>query len=220
MICDTFIDWMIDNEVLFADMLLIAGYSWGDIDDAIEKDSDIRKQEIETDIYANNLNRETQRNIAELTISIDSEWIKERQLAYINEKIEVAESELNNKYKKYREDVKFKTFKERQGFNSSIQIGNIKSLHNKRFNADKYDSDRITQIDIDIAHNKGFGDVLTINQAGFCLCPFHGENTPSFKVYDNLRGKCFGGCGWAGDRIDYEMKKYGLNFVEAVRRLK
>ncbi|EQB33533.1 hypothetical protein M529_03760 [Sphingobium ummariense RL-3] len=51
------------------------------------------------------------------------------------------------------------------------------------------------------------------------LCPFHDENTPSFRVND-AKGlfHCFG-CGAGGDVIDFLTHVEGLNFVEAVRAL-
>lgn len=49
------------------------------------------------------------------------------------------------------------------------------------------------------------------------LCPFHGEKTPSFKVYeDNFH--CFG-CGANGDAIDFVMKLEGCGHGEAIERI-
>ncbi len=51
------------------------------------------------------------------------------------------------------------------------------------------------------------------------LCPFHNEKTPSFSVSPR-RGifKCFG-CGEGGDVIRYVMKREGLAFHDAVKKL-
>ena len=51
------------------------------------------------------------------------------------------------------------------------------------------------------------------------LCPFHTENTPSFRVND-AKGvfHCFG-CGAAGDAIDFIMHMDGRGFVDAVKIL-
>lgn len=51
------------------------------------------------------------------------------------------------------------------------------------------------------------------------LCPFHEENTPSFRVND-AKGvfHCFG-CGTAGDAIDFIMHMDGRGFVDAVKIL-
>lgn len=51
------------------------------------------------------------------------------------------------------------------------------------------------------------------------LCPFHAENTPSFRVND-AKGVffCFG-CSASGDLVDYLRGMEGLTFVEALRWL-
>lgn len=48
-------------------------------------------------------------------------------------------------------------------------------------------------------------------------CPFHGEKTPSFYVYDD-HYHCFG-CGEHGDVITFIMKSTGASFMEAVEDL-
>jgi len=48
-------------------------------------------------------------------------------------------------------------------------------------------------------------------------CPFHGEKTPSFYVYDD-GFHCFG-CGAHGDAISFVMRADGASFIEAVERL-
>ena len=48
-------------------------------------------------------------------------------------------------------------------------------------------------------------------------CPFHGEKTPSFYVYDDGY-HCFG-CGAHGDAIGFIMQSEGAGFIEAVERL-
>ncbi|WP_028323123.1 CHC2 zinc finger domain-containing protein [Desulfatirhabdium butyrativorans] len=51
------------------------------------------------------------------------------------------------------------------------------------------------------------------------LCPFHGERTPSFFVYENSnRYHCFG-CGESGDAIDFVRRLEGCTFKDAVERL-
>jgi DNA primase len=49
------------------------------------------------------------------------------------------------------------------------------------------------------------------------LCPFHGEKTPSFHVYDD-HYHCFG-CGAHGSVIDFVMQAEKLSFPQAVERL-
>jgi DNA primase len=48
-------------------------------------------------------------------------------------------------------------------------------------------------------------------------CPFHGEKTPSFYVYDD-HFHCFG-CGAHGDAISFVMQNQGTSFPEAVEQL-
>jgi DNA primase len=48
-------------------------------------------------------------------------------------------------------------------------------------------------------------------------CPFHGEKTPSFYVYDD-HFHCFG-CGAHGDAIAFVMRAEGASFPDAVERL-
>jgi DNA primase len=48
-------------------------------------------------------------------------------------------------------------------------------------------------------------------------CPFHGEKSPSFYVYDDGY-HCFG-CGAHGDAITFVMQSQGLSFMEAVSQL-
>ncbi|HVZ09641.1 DNA primase [Rhodopila sp.] len=48
-------------------------------------------------------------------------------------------------------------------------------------------------------------------------CPFHGEKTPSFYVYEDGY-HCFG-CGAHGDVISFVMQSQGLGFMEAVEQL-
>ncbi|WP_188206183.1 DNA primase [Alkalibacillus aidingensis] len=53
----------------------------------------------------------------------------------------------------------------------------------------------------------------------FGLCPFHGENTPSFSVSpDKQIFHCFG-CGKGGNVIKFIMELNSTNFVEAIQAL-
>lgn len=57
------------------------------------------------------------------------------------------------------------------------------------------------------------------NHEGFTCCPFHGEKTPSCKVYTGNRGwHCFG-CHAGGDVLDFAQKYFGLGFVDAAAKL-
>lgn len=66
------------------------------------------------------------------------------------------------------------------------------------------------------------GKSVTIKNKGrykVACCPFHKEKTPSFNIYDdNGSYHCYG-CSEHGDVISFVMKRYGLNFKEAVDKL-
>lgn len=59
---------------------------------------------------------------------------------------------------------------------------------------------------------------FTPNRAGYICCPFHGERTPSLKLYPDGGWHCFG-CGKGGSSIDFVMALFDIDFRQAVVRL-
>lgn len=58
-----------------------------------------------------------------------------------------------------------------------------------------------------------------VNHDGYVCCPFHGEKTPSCKIYPGNRGwHCFG-CHKGGDVLDFVQLYFGLDFQEAAAKL-
>ena len=51
------------------------------------------------------------------------------------------------------------------------------------------------------------------------LCPFHGEKTPSFTVFEETASYYCFGCHAGGDVITFVMKYQNLDYIEAVRYL-
>ena len=66
------------------------------------------------------------------------------------------------------------------------------------------------------------GTYVTLKRSGrdfVCLCPFHGEDTPSCYVHPGEEYfKCFG-CGAGGDVITFVMRHLNLDYWEAVKFL-
>lgn len=75
----------------------------------------------------------------------------------------------------------------------------------------------------DIARAKAFPieELIEITRRdGFVNCIFHGEKTPSMKIYrKENRWWCYGACASGGDVIDYVVRSEGIDFVEAVKKL-
>ena len=59
---------------------------------------------------------------------------------------------------------------------------------------------------------------ISVNRAGFALCPFHGEKTPSLKFFDDGGFYCFG-CHVGGTAIDFTARLLDVEPLEAVKRL-
>ncbi|MGI8316116.1 DNA primase [Halobacillus mangrovi] len=65
----------------------------------------------------------------------------------------------------------------------------------------------------------GYVDLKKQGRNYFGLCPFHGENTPSFSVSaDKQIFHCFG-CGKGGNVYTFLMEIEGFSFIQAVKQL-
>lgn len=58
---------------------------------------------------------------------------------------------------------------------------------------------------------------LEPDRRGWCLCPFHGEKTPSFHLYQQ-KFRCFG-CNASGDVVDLVSALLEVKPLEAVKEL-
>lgn len=68
---------------------------------------------------------------------------------------------------------------------------------------------------MEVAHHCG----LSVNRAGFALCPLHGEKSPSLKLYTNTNTfHCFG-CGAGTSAIDLTAAVQGITPLEAAKTL-
>jgi|GEM_PF-1921996 hypothetical protein len=77
----------------------------------------------------------------------------------------------------------------------------------------------ISREDIGRAEQYPMENLIEFNRSRMTRCPFHNEKTPSCSlVKDSNVIHCFG-CGGSWNSIEVAMKKYGIAFVEAVKRL-
>ena len=80
----------------------------------------------------------------------------------------------------------------------------------------------IEQIHLRVDISSVVGDYLALRRQGSrlcCCCPFHEDKSPSFFINPHTNTyHCFG-CGENGDAISFVMKKEGLTFTEAVRKV-
>lgn len=87
----------------------------------------------------------------------------------------------------------------------------------KRYIDDEVINNRISESDIQSARDYPFENLIELKR-GFALCPFHQDKNPSFYVKNNW-GYCFS-CGKSVDTIAFIMETEGLNFIQAVNKLK
>lgn len=60
---------------------------------------------------------------------------------------------------------------------------------------------------------------VDLTRGSFASCPFHGERTPSLRVYRESNSfHCFG-CGAHGDVISFVQKLFDLSFPDALRKI-
>lgn len=72
---------------------------------------------------------------------------------------------------------------------------------------------------LEAARQYPIGKLLKVNRNGFALCPFHTEETGSFKWYKDAHGYCFGGCGKRFDAVDVYMQIHKCSMKEAINRM-
>ena len=59
---------------------------------------------------------------------------------------------------------------------------------------------------------------ITFNNRGFATCPFHSEDTASFKIQNRLKWHCFG-CNKSGDSIDFVIEYFGITWSDAISKI-
>lgn len=100
------------------------------------------------------------------------------------------------------------------------RLSNMEKLYmyykNKGYKGEELDIDKAREVKIESLH--GFGKMKTVYGRITTSCPFHQEKTPSFVIYKDNHFHCFG-CQAHGDSIEFVMKLFGINFIDAVKYL-
>ena len=150
------------------------------------------------------------------------EWAKERREEYLQGKIKRLSKEITEIYQEYerqtRDDVphwfrlfalEYKKVEEKEK-----RLGRLnKELRNLGSGKEA----EITEDMIEQARNYDITKLIEVKR-NFALCPFHEDKHPSLYLRNNFY-HCFT-CKASGDTISLLMKRDGLNFPEAVKRLR
>jgi hypothetical protein len=100
---------------------------------------------------------------------------------------------------------------------------NTKLLHKLEAKMNRLDprishEGKITPAMVEQARQVPIADLVEFNRAGFALCLWHTEKTPSMKLLKDNKVRCFS-CNQTWDSIDVYRKINGKTFEEAVREL-
>ena len=153
-----------------------------------------------------------------------SDWGKEEKIKYLQEWVNTLSEEITNIYRGYNRmterDVNILTkrvflymadLKKRERLLKGLTM-NLRLL--------KFDGgskNGITPEMIAIARDYPLRELVGSEKFPV-FCPFHNDvHHPNFFIRNNW-GHCFA-CGWSGDAIAFTMKRDGLSFLEAVKRL-
>ncbi len=109
----------------------------------------------------------------------------------------------------------------RYGNQKEIMEDRLKRLRNlwRLYAPPKKSAGGITDADIEKAREHPIRDLIKVGRMNKAKCPFHAEKTPSFHIYSDNHGYCFGGCGRMYDSIDIFMNLNNCDFKTAVRAL-
>ena len=72
---------------------------------------------------------------------------------------------------------------------------------------------------LDVIDGYGLKPRKEIDERHTMMCPFHTEDTPSLKIYDNKSFFCFG-CGAGYGVIDFIKLYEGISFMDVINRYK
>jgi len=141
------------------------------------------------------------------------------RLRYLYDRLFEVESELNERYREYKEMQENDRPYDEKDLISRPIAGLLKQV-------DKFEmairclvhckEGGITPDMIIQARRYPIENLIEVKR-GMALCPFHDDHHPSMGIKNNIC-HCFA-CGYRGDVIDVMMKLENLNFQQAIRRL-
>ena len=162
--------------------------------------------------------------IAEFRLDM-GDWGKERRRSYLLGQLNAIQSEIDGIHARYQE----LTESDSSYLNKFIATLRLEPLEKQlkkvkselRYLKNSMDgrvlnNNGVTQDMIEQARSHPLEDLVDLTR-GKALCPFHDDHHPSMSIKNN-RYRCWA-CGENGDVIDFVMKRDGLAFHEAVRRL-
>lgn len=163
-------------------------------------------------------------SIQEFVDNFNFEERRKMRIEFLEEKIKELQNYLREVYQEYQNSYqKDEPAWLRQVFLELAEIELNEKLLNhyqnelyfKKYNKNSFG--KITEFQILRAKNYPIEQLIEVNSAGFSKCPFHEEEKPSLFCKNNFY-YCFG-CGASGDVISLVMRRDGLSFVEAVKKL-
>ena len=151
----------------------------------------------------------------------------DERLKYLNPRIVFLENEIEEIWKDFNEavsrDIPYWLRETSLGFsNPDSKAKKLRSLTVEKYlilNPKEKKKNWVSPEEIIRALDFPFDQLIAFNKAGFALCPFHKEKSPSFHLIKlTNKAHCFG-CNWHGDPINFLREQRELSFQEAVRAL-
>lgn len=166
--------------------------------------------------------------IDEFKETFSTDFKRDRRLGFLNDQINVLEKKIRQIWKDLQDsldqDVPYflriavREIRDPESLEKELRSLSVEK-HLLEHPEDLKKVDWVTPEQIARALTYSFDQLIQINQAGFALCPFHEEKTPSFRMYKETNSAYCFGCHWGGNVIQFLMDRDNLNFKEAVRAL-
>lgn len=170
-------------------------------------------------------NKKSKKEYLDWINSFDPKWKTQHRLEFVKTQI-IYWQDKTDKFQNYLEKLQEKLEVSELWFMEVVKeiFGyekHIKSLNRflNEYNALISNKKKITQIDIEKAKEYPINEMIEFKN-GFAKCINHEEKHGSLKYYPETNtAYCFGACKQSFDAIDCAKILYGLNFINAVKKL-